>query len=44
MSKYFEIIVFTASQQLYANKIIDYIDPEKKYISSRIFRDHCIPY
>jgi CTD small phosphatase-like protein 2 len=34
--------VFTASHKWYADVIIDYIDPEKKYIQHRLYRDHCI--
>jgi CTD small phosphatase-like protein 2 len=33
--------VFTASQSTYANAIIDYLDPQKKFISHRLFRDSC---
>ena len=32
VSKKFEIIIFTASQERYANIILDLIDPEKKYL------------
>ena len=42
MSKIFEVYVFTASQGVYANAVIDKLDPENKYISQRIFREHCI--
>jgi len=37
MSQLYEIIVFTASQKLYADKIIDQIDPKKR-ISHRLYR------
>lgn len=42
-SKMFEIVVFTASQASYANKVLDLIDPNK-YISHRLFRRHCEHY
>lgn len=42
LSKYCEIIVFTASHANYANKIINYLDPQSKWISYRLFRDNCI--
>ena len=42
MSSLFEIVIFTASHSCYANVIIDFIDPEKKLISYRLFRDSCI--
>ena len=42
MSKYFEVYIFTASQGVYANAVINQLDPENKYISQRIFRENCI--
>jgi len=38
MSKLYEIIVFTASQRVYADKIIDLIDPKKLRITHRLYR------
>jgi len=38
ISKFFEIIIFTASHECYASKVIDHIDPEN-YISHRLFKD-----
>lgn len=32
VNKYYEVVVFTASNQLYADTVIDYIDPEKKWV------------
>lgn len=31
-NKYFEVVCFTASHAYYADVILDYIDPENKYI------------
>jgi CTD small phosphatase-like protein 2 len=39
-SKMYEIVVFTAGQELYANKVLDLIDPTG-YIEHRLFRQHC---
>jgi len=39
-SKMFELVVFTASQEPYANKVLDLVDP-KGFIEHRLFRQHC---
>jgi len=38
----FEIVIFTASQQVYANTLLDIMDPNHKLISYRLFRDDCV--
>lgn len=38
----FEIIVFTASQSIYAAQLLDILDPDKKLISRRVYRESCI--
>ena len=40
ISKYFEIIIFTASISKYASPLLDILDKEKN-IKFRLFRDHC---
>ena len=40
--KKFELIVFTASEASYADAILDYIDPDREFISHRFYRHHCI--
>lgn len=42
VNKHFEVVVFTASHKWYADVILDYIDPENKYIQHRLYREHCI--
>lgn len=39
MSKYYELVIFTASLPDYANFILDIID-QKKRISYRLYREH----
>lgn len=41
LGRIFELIIFTASRQDYADIIIDKIDPEGKYIAHRLYRQHC---
>lgn len=36
--KNFQVIVFTASHQTYADAILDYIDPNHEYIEHRLYR------
>ena len=40
--KYFEVIVFTASQQDYADAILDHIDPDNTIIHHRLYRESCV--
>lgn len=42
LSEMFEMIVFTAGMQEYADAILDKIDPENKYFSRRLYRQDCI--
>ena len=42
LSQLYEIVVFTAGVQEYADKILDHIDPEKKFIKKRLYRTDCI--
>ena len=40
VSKYFEVVVFTASISKYASPLLDILDKDKN-IKHRLFRDHC---
>jgi len=42
VSQWFEIVVFTASQRVYADKLLSMLDPKGQYIAHRVFRDSCV--
>ncbi|CAD8062882.1 unnamed protein product [Paramecium sonneborni] len=42
LSSKYEIIVFTASHECYAQKVLNYLDPDQKFIHHRFFRDSCV--
>lgn len=41
LSKDWELMIFTASSRLYANKIINQIDKDGTLFSTRLFKEHC---
>jgi TFIIF-interacting CTD phosphatase-like protein len=43
LSKYYTLVVFTASTQEYADAVVAQIDPEEKWISLKLYRQHCTP-
>ena len=43
-AKYFELIIYTAAKQQYADAIIDGLEVETKYFSKRLYRQHCTKY
>lgn len=42
VAELFEIVVFTASQSIYAQQLLDILDPEGNIISRRAYRESCI--
>ena len=38
----FDLVVFTASDQQYADVVIDYLEKDKKYFKMRLYRNHCV--
>ncbi|CAJ1410255.1 unnamed protein product [Effrenium voratum] len=41
ISRSFDVVVFTASQQAYADQVINALDPSGSLISHRLYRQHC---
>lgn len=39
--KWYNLVVFTASVQEYADPVIDWLESEKKFFSARYYRQHC---
>ena len=42
LASMYEICVFTAGEQDYADTILDFIDPDKIIIKHRLYRHHCV--
>ena len=41
-SQDFEVIIFTASNKLYADAVLAHLDPTNKWVHHRLYRDSCI--
>ena len=41
VSKWYNLIVFTASVQEYADPVIDWLERERRYFGGRYYRQHC---
>lgn len=42
VSRWFNLIIFTASIQEYADPVIDWLETERKYFAGRYYRNDCI--
>lgn len=38
----FEVIIFTASQSIYAEQLLNVLDPKRKIFRHRVYRDSCV--
>ena len=41
IKRHYHIVVFTASHQAYADAVLDFMDPSKKYFKYRLYRNNC---
>ena len=44
IKKYYQIVIYTASHQSYADTVLNYMDPQKKYTKYRLYRNHCVKF
>ncbi|XVF43715.1 hypothetical protein PTKIN_Ptkin02bG0063100 [Pterospermum kingtungense] len=42
VSNLFEIIIFTASQSIYAEQLLNVLDPKRRIFRHRVFRESCV--
>ena len=41
IKRYYHIVIYTASHQAYADAVLDFMDPKKKYFKYRLYRNNC---
>ena len=41
-NKLFEVVVFTASHQCYADAVLDFLDPTRELVQHRLYREDCL--
>lgn len=41
VAKWYNLVVFTASVQEYADPVIDWLEQDRKYFKGRYYRQHC---
>ena len=41
IKKNYYIVIYTASHQAYADSVLDFMDPKKKYFKYRLYRNNC---
>ncbi|KAI9221054.1 HAD-like domain-containing protein, partial [Blastocladiella britannica] len=43
VAQVYEVVIFTASQQVYAERVLQALDPSATLIAHVLHRDHCVP-
>ena len=38
----FEVVIFTASQKIYAERLLNILDPQHRLVKHRVYRDSCV--
>ena len=41
VSQFFDICIYTASERVYADSILDQLDPDNHYLGQRLYRESC---
>ena len=41
IKKNYHVVIYTASHQAYADAVLDFMDPKKKYFKYRLYRNNC---
>lgn len=41
VSKWYNLVIFTASVQEYADPVIDWLEIERSYFTKKLYRQHC---
>ena len=42
IKNHYNIVIYTASHQSYADAVLNYLDKENKYFQYRLYRNHCV--
>lgn len=42
MAQLYEVVVFTASQRVYAEQLLNIVDPQRRLVRHRVYRESCV--